>query len=817
MKNTAFKWRKVLFVYARFDKKTPLCSARIPVMFSGKDDLQMNKSLPKPLKKRSGKKRSFFSGQAAPQIKKYIFSTMALKCVCAFFMSRTAFIGGASPLGFSLFAASFGGRGSYACALSAVLGLVFSGKGLSVIGKYIIAIILYSLIQERFMPQKFKTPPLNALTGSLCMLVSGFFLLFADITLGGYPLIYDSVVLIVESATIWISVLAFSIALPLVTSIALRRSLTPEETVSLALFAGGVLCGFGSLGIPGVFSVTGTLCVLCVLLFAVRFGSMQGCSAGIIMGIVCCLSRGRIDACAASFALSGLCAGYFSKYGRWSACISFIMANAVVTILSNGSTEVLINIFDTALAAVILYSLPQRVFDTLNHFSTYSPPAFELASSKLRVAQGTIAQCEKSFRRISELRNNNEYNTLLLYRRTARKVCGNCGLRKYCWGRDAKATKDAMDILCQNLHDGETVIADNAPPHCLRKDQFVAEFMRMFEVYKNDCMWTEKINEFRGAVYNSFVGIADILGKSSEMLLNTAECDAVAADSVKSRLRRENILTGNVFVSGSKEETCVRIKLESCGGFGRCESAVCKILEEMLGMPFVRTGLRNCGDCTCTYVVKPSFSITTAVAGAIKANKKVSGDYALYALIDRHTYALILCDGMGSGETAREESRACARLLLKLIESGISPQSAINIINSMLLCAFSDSVAAIDLCLISLDDGSSQIYKCGGAGSYAKTKENVTHISSGTLPAGSFVNGDTGIYPVASERGSMVVLVSDGVSASESSRMPWIKDMITQYDGTEPEALAQMILKHAKELSGNIAADDLTILAAYIG
>jgi len=93
----------------------------------------------------------------------------------------------------------------------------------------------------------------------------------------------------------------------------------------------------------------------------------------------------------------------------------------------------------------------------------------------------------------------------------------------------------------------------------------------------------------------------------------------------------------------------------------------------------------------------------------------------------------------------------------------------------------------------------------------------VTHISSGTLPAGSFVNGDTGIYPVASERGSMVVLVSDGVSASESSRMPWIKDMITQYDGTEPEALAQMILKHAKELSGNIAADDLTILAAYIG
>ena len=112
---------------------------------------------------------------------------------------------------------------------------------------------------------------------------------------------------------------------------------------------------------------------------------------------------------------------------------------------------------------------------------------------------------------------------------------------------------------------------------------------------------------------------------------------------------------------------------------------------------------------------------------------------------------------------------------------------------------------------------SSQIFKCGGSGSYAKTKDTVTHISSPTLPAGSFPGGETGFFTVPSEKGSMLVMVSDGVSSSETSRMPWIKNMINDYDGNEPEALAQMILSHAKNLSGNDIADDLTILAAYIG
>ena len=311
----------------------------------------MSRDLPKPLKKRKRKKRNFRERTPAT---KQVDILLIFKCICAFLLARTTLVGGAHPLGYAMFVATFPAGGAYWCALSIIAGLVSSAAGLIPIGKYVISIAVFSLIWERFLPHRFRTPAITSLIATLCVLTSGGFLLFADKTFGGYPLIYDIVVLVVECATVWIASRAFHISVPLVFSMRLRHSLTPEQTVSTALFAGGVLCGFGNAGIAGIFSVTGTLCVLCVLLFAVRFGSLHGCSAGIIMGIVCCLSRGRIDACAASFALSGMCAGYFSRYGKWSACISFILSNALVTIFSNGSTEVLINIFDTTLATVIL-------------------------------------------------------------------------------------------------------------------------------------------------------------------------------------------------------------------------------------------------------------------------------------------------------------------------------------------------------------------------------------------------------------------------------------------------------------------------------
>lgn len=779
----------------------------------------MNKAVLKPLVRRARKRRAPGSGKRGilPIIKKYISPRLSVECISAFLLSGTSLIGGACPLGYALFAACFGGSDGYFCAAAALLGLLVGGASLPQMGKYIIAVILFSLIGERFLPQRLRGARTRAVVSALSLLLSGIFILFVSASVGGYPLIYDMVVLIVECATAWLAAAAFSAAVPLVFSLNIRRSLTAEETVSLAFFAGGVICGLGKIQIGSLFSVTETLCVLAVLVFATRFGSMQGCTVGIVMGVICCLSRGRIDAGAASFAVSGLCAGYFAKHGKWAACVSFIMSNAVITVLSNGSTEVLINIFDTLVAGTILYCVPGRIFDAICNIGTFTPPGTELAADRLGDMQSALNCCEKSFRKIYELKSGEESNRILLYRRTAHKICTGCGLRKYCWGRDSASTKKAMDELLEKMRAGEALAAENAPSHCLRGDRFINEFISMYEIYKTDCVWAGKIAELQSAVYDSFGGISRLMEISRGKLLSMPECDSVCADDIKFRLRREGIHAKSVFVSGSGDDTQIRVTLESCGGFGRCENTVRKVIGDACGKPFVKLGCRRCGECVCRYVVKPEFSISAAVASAIKTNRRVSGDYALYSLIDRTTYALILCDGMGSGESAREESRTCASMLMRMLETGMQPQDAMSMVNSMLLCASTGTLAAIDLCLISLTDGSSRLYKCGGASTYAKTDGSVTLIDSASLPAGALTSGDTGIFEISSKQGSMIVLVSDGVTSAENTRAPWIESVISEYNGSEPEPLARLILDRAKSSASKEIRDDITVVAAFIG
>ena len=134
----------------------------------------------------------------------------------------------------------------------------------------------------------------------------------------------------------------------------------------------------------------------------------------------------------------------------------------------------------------------------------------------------------------------------------------------------------------------------------------------------------------------------------------------------------------------------------------------------------------------------------------------------------------------------------------------------------MLLWTFSGSVAAIDLCLINLDNGTSKIYKCGGVGSYAKIKNSVSSISSPTLPLGSFSSCDMEVFSVDSEKGSMLVMVSDGVVSSDGGNNR-IAEIIEKYEGCEPHELSQLILSYAKESSDSMPNDDLTVMSAYIG
>ncbi len=65
-------------------------------------------------------------------------------------------------------------------------------------------------------------------------------------------------------------------------------------------------------------------------------------------------------------------------------------------------------------------------------------------------------------------------------------------------------------------------------------------------------------------------------------------------------------------------------------------------------------------------------------------------------------YYLLLCDGMGSGEEARDEAMGTSALLKELIESGLEAHDAMQTINGLYILRDGGGFSAIDLLQVSL-------------------------------------------------------------------------------------------------------------------
>ncbi len=745
-------------------------------------------------------------GRAAPGAATLVLATL---------LSRAEGIGGSHPFGFAFFAAC---GGSPLAAVGGAIGLILSGAKLIAIGRYIfsaaIFMAVYPGIRKGKLPfvQKHRCASLAALT----VPAVGLFLLFISMTVGGYPLLYDCIVLLAETATVYVAAIAFGRALPLCSTLHLRRTLTGEETLCFSFLFGCAVSGLCGIRLLGSLDIGETACVLLVLVYAIRFGSLHGGVAGAIMGLICAMSRGRIDASPASFAVSGIAAGYFSPKGKLASCAAFILSNAVITALANGSAEVLINLSCSLTAAALLFLIPRRFFQVISTAGHAPTTESVILRDNLQFLSAALSSAEATLKALSSPKE--EADAALredMYSRTSRRVCSRCGLRKYCWGRDAANTREAMTTLEKALSRGERPSAELAPSHCIRPDTFAAEFGKMHDLYMCDKVWSDRRRELQSTLCTGLAGINGVVTSLIGQTGDTALCDELLADDIRSRLRHAGIEAAEIYVTGSGEDTEIRLTLRECGGLGRCEDAVPKILEDAAGLRFAKTGLKNCGSCRCRYVVAPDFDVEAAVASAVKENRRISGDFSTCCLLDRNTFAMTLCDGMGSGDHAARESRLCGALLISLLEAGMDAQSAINLTNSLIIGSGVGSYTAIDLCIAELG-GSAKLYKCGGAATYLSRGGRAETLAPGGLPVGARAESGAECYERSMEDESTLVLISDGVALSGDGKNDWIKELIEHGGIATPQKLASEILNRARDQSGGVPQDDLTVIAANI-
>ena len=216
---------------------------------------------------------------------------------------------------------------------------------------------------------------------------------------------------------------------------------------------------------------------------------------------------------------------------------------------------------------------------------------------------------------------------------------------------------------------------------------------------------------------------------------------------------------------------------------------------------------------------QPQYYCVTGVARSIKEEHEVSGDSFSFFYENEGELALILSDGMGSGEMAEKESEMVLILLERMLSAGFREETAIRMINSVLaLRAEQNTFATLDISRINLYGGTCEFIKIGGAATYIRRGKWLECVEAKTLPIGMLQRVDYDFTGKKLYDGDYIIMMSDGVldTVQPEERAEFLQQIIGEEPGENAQVIAGRILNASLLLQNFEPKDDMTVLVCGV-
>ena len=372
-------------------------------------------------------------------------------------------------------------------------------------------------------------------------------------------------------------------------------------------------------------------------------------------------------------------------------------------------------------------------------------------------------------------------------------VCGNCGgcsLYADSEKEDSYYLYYLLRIFEQNGRIGTEDMPELFKKDCRRKRDYLEQLNRSFSRQIDEAK--NITEEYKGAVKKAF--------------------------------RRYHILVDSMLLleyeSGRRE-----IYLTAKTTNGRCVTS--KDAAELMESVFPDTTWLPAKDSrsiitrryeTVRFEEKGDYYLTWGAAGVPKQGERYSGDN--YSFCERGSCQVMfsLCDGMGSGAVAGQESRRIVELLEALLEAGFAPRSAFKLVNTVLLLAGGEQhPAALDAGCIDLYTGALEVFKLGAAPTFVMGEEGIQVLKAGQVPAGALGQAEPVLLSQKLWDGDRLVMVTDGVldALPGEDKEQVMGQFLESLEEMPPQDMAERILEFALSFVPG-ARDDMTVLTAQV-
>lgn len=671
-------------------------------------------------------------------------------------------------------------------------------------------------------------------------------------------MVYDILVAIMHSISVYIFYKIFVNGIPVINKLGYGKVYSVEEVMGASLVLAVAVSSIGNFSVFG-YSVKNILCILIVLVMGWKNGILVGATTGITVGTVLgVIGAGDISK-VASYALSGMVAGVFSKFGKIGVIIGFVAGNIALTYVSNGNAMQIINFQEILIAAIGLLAVPKKLkinieemknepkllpettsrtleenTDTIYKLTTMSETLSEIAKSYKEAAativdEEELKEQEKENFRIFEKELQTNLETLegnILFEDIYSPEDNLLeDIFEELLEKEILVEKDLIEIFAK--HNNYIIVNDEIKEDVLK---IVKIINYSYKVSKLNFIWKKKLDENKKAVSNQLEEVSKAIGALAENIEDDDRQEYIDEKKEIINLLKEiqievKALTINKEKTGKLElklytSICENVEKPTCN-IKKMTKIISKTLGEQMVLQKQECGLRlNTNNCTYTFVSEDKINIQVGIAKTTKSGSAISGDSSIQTKLGDGKYLLAISDGMGSGKEARKSSNMAIAMLNKLLLSGFDKDTSLRLINSTLSAINEeDMYATLDIAIFDLYAKNLEFIKNGACPTYVKNKSNVQVLKSLSLPTGILNDIDLVVYDKDLNEGDILVMCSDGILESSdeyTNKELWLKFLLEEIETDDAQKIADIILQEAIDNNYGIPKDDMTVIVAKV-
>ena len=787
----------------------------------------------------SSPRRSTLQQTTKPEIPKPIINksniASALVAVFGFFIGRAMVFTFVNPLAIPFLAAFMGAsKGFYLTAVFLALGL-FTRLGNLLTVRYLLALgimctyYFFMVRLTRGEAREWLRLPFIAAASAGAMLISGA---IVAVFYGMSPFLFT--VTILETALAGALTLILKRAHVILTGRRRRaKLLSGEDITALTIVLAGVIAGASDIYV-GAMPLRIFFCVYVLCIVAFKGGPSMAAAAGMLLGLFLHLAGYWDSSWAAILGLAGLGGGFAKQWGRPAviAGVGILGGLAVFVLARSWIGYSMVYALTAGGMAFILtpqsfyFNVASAINPVLDSADDYMDKIKEETTRRLDSFASAFEKLADTFSGLSKPKTGlNKHDISLLVDDVATRACSACPQQEWCWEDDLYNTHQQIYSMLNACSQRGTATVEDMHKKfrtdCKQPETLAGELNAVYNVYRNDLLWHNRISETRELISQQLHGVSGIVKcLSDEIDMSLRFHEGLEEEMILALLRQKVEVSSVIVLEDNAGKYKVSISHKACMRKKSCAKEMLPVLNSVLKRKMRIEGA-DCdirgGMCRIRFMEDQKLRLTSGVAHRAKKATKGSGDSYSAIELRNGSYLLALSDGMGSGERAGRESAATVGLLEDFIESGFDKELAVRMINTVLvLKSNEESFSTLDICAVDLYTGQAEFIKIGAAEAYVIRNGQVAIIRSSSLPIGMLNDVDLEVTTRQLQHDDIIVMATDGVTTAGEDEY-WVKDALKDCRYSNPQDVADYLLSEAaKRSDSGTLKDDMTVLAARV-